>query len=75
MRSPTLIRWGGFAPMVDGVCWLIYALILQQFDPSYYHPTAPVDYLAVALYSVGLLLLALAIAAIHARQAAYAGPE
>ncbi len=63
-------RLGASAPLVAGVCWLTYGLIVRQFSPIYYQPTLPIDYLAIAMFSGGLLLLALAVAGIHARQAA-----
>ena len=70
---PVSRRVGAAAPLVAGGCWLIYAYIVKQFDPSYYRPIAFVDYLAVALYSAGLLLLAPTVAGIHARQHTHAG--
>ena len=65
-------RLGASVCLLAGACWLIYAVIVRQFSPSYFHPTAAIDYLAVAVYSGGLLLLALALAGLHACQAASA---
>lgn len=70
----TTSRWlSASAPFIAGLAWLLYAFIVYKFNPSYYRPSAPVDYLAIAVYSGGLVLLAPAVAGIHARQSASAG--
>lgn len=40
-----------------GALYLSLALVLLVFDPSYYDPQSPVDYLTIALYSAALLAL------------------
>lgn len=75
MLSPKLTRWADRALLGDGVLWLVYALVTLRFAPSYWAAYRPIDYLAVDLYSAGLLLLGLGLIGIHARQATSAGPE
>src|SRR6266571_1864919 len=55
-------------PAADGLVWLVYGLITREFAPSYWSATRLIDYVAIGLYSGGLLLLAVALAAIHVRQ-------
>jgi hypothetical protein len=68
-----LRRWGAWAVVADGLVWLAYGLLTRMFAPSYWNATSFVDYLAVGLYAGGLLLLAVGLAAVHARQAGRAG--
>jgi len=73
MLTMSLRRWGAWAIVADGLVWLAYGLITREFAPSYGSATRFIDYVAVGLYSGGLLLLAVALAAIHARQTGRAG--
>src|SRR6266568_165897 len=73
MLTMSLRRWGAWAIVADGLVWLAYGLITLEFAPSYGSATRFIDYVAVGLYSGGLLLLAVALAAIHARQTGRAG--
>jgi len=59
--------------VADGLVWLAYGLITREFAPSYWSTTRFIDYVAVGLYSGGLLLLAVALAATHARQTGRGG--
>jgi hypothetical protein len=64
----SLRRWGAWAIVADGLLWVAYGLITREFAPSYWSASRFIDYVAVGLYSAGFLLLAVALAAIHARQ-------
>ena len=56
------MRYGWFAPLalVGGAVWAARAWITTM-DPKYWSPTSMLDYAAVALYSAGLITLALCI--------------
>jgi hypothetical protein len=73
MVTMGLRRWGAWALVADGLVWVTYGLLTRAFAPSYSGATRFVDYVAVALYSGGLLVLAIGVAAMHARQAGQAG--
>jgi hypothetical protein len=68
MLTVVLRRWGAWIVVADGLIWLAYGLITQAFAPTYWSATRLIDHVAVDLYTVGLLLLAVALAAIHERQ-------
>jgi hypothetical protein len=74
MLTRVLRRWGAWAIVADGLVWLAYGLITREFAPTYWTATRFIDYVAVDLYSGGLLLLGVGFAAIHAQQADQAGP-
>lgn len=54
------MRYGWFAPvaLMAGVVWAARIWIVTM-DPSYWSPSSTLDYAAVALYSAGLITLAL----------------
>ncbi len=56
------MRYGWFAPLAlaGGAVWAVRAWITTM-DPTYWSPTSMLDYAAVALYSAGLITLALCI--------------
>ena len=68
MLTMSLRRSGAWAIVADGLVWLVYGLITREFAPNYWSATRFIDYVAIGLYSGGLFLLAVALAAIHARQ-------
>jgi hypothetical protein len=73
--STRLVRWSAWLIIADGVIWLVYAFVTLQYAPSYWAASSLVDYLAVDLYSGGLVLLGIGLTGIHGRQARKAGPE
>lgn len=72
MRAPALIRWGGVAAIVDGLLWLLHAVVALS-EPAYWDASSGVDYLAVASYSAALLGLLPALLALHVQQWGRAG--
>lgn len=71
--TTALRRWGPLAIIADGCIWLAYGYITLRFSPQYWNATRDIDRLAVRLYVGGLMLLAVALAAIQARQTKQAG--
>jgi hypothetical protein len=65
--------WGAWMLVAAGLVWCAYGVLTLDLVPSYWAAASFGDRLAVGLYSGGLLLLGVGVAAIHAHQAERAG--